>query len=229
MSQPNDSFRKGRKRDEVRKHFTATGKISVCNYCSKRFSSAVTLALKGHLAGDGFGRMQKTTSCPSVPLDVKEYYIYHMMTRKRYTKKRNRDKMSSPTHLPAGNVSVKFTSKEVDDDEGDMDIESDFMSEMLSTSSGDDINNNNNDDTHSSDTSVTSSPVRNINDYIDNEDYDEYNRHISLRNHLHFDARAVDLANTFFNATMMQMLDGANYNVMYEDDAERLILESVFS
>jgi hypothetical protein len=183
---------RGRKRDEVRDHFSSSGKISHCNYCNKRFSSPVTLALKGHLAGNGFSRIQKTTSCPSVPMDVKEYYIYHMMTRKRYTKKRNIDDMmmSGRAHSPTSDC-TSVTSKE----------ENDGMCKISKMSTDSDINISN-DDTHSSDTSVTSSPARNINDYIDDQDYDEddeYSQYLSLCNHLHFDAKAMNADHTFFN------------------------------
>jgi hypothetical protein len=78
-----DETTRGRKKDEVRVHFHRDGKISICMYCNKKFSSPVSVALKGHLAGDGFERIHKTTACPSVPNEVKEFYINHMHTRKK--------------------------------------------------------------------------------------------------------------------------------------------------
>jgi hypothetical protein len=74
--------KRGRKKDAIRKYFAVEDKVSICNYCNKKFSSATTLALKGHLAGDGFHKIQKTTACPNVPEHIKQYYIDHMKTRK---------------------------------------------------------------------------------------------------------------------------------------------------
>jgi hypothetical protein len=74
---------RGRKKDAIRRFFPCIGKISTCVYCHKTFSSATTLALKGHFAGDGFHKIQKTTACPGVPIHIKNYYIHHMKTRKR--------------------------------------------------------------------------------------------------------------------------------------------------
>ncbi len=137
-----------------------------------------------------------------------------MMTRKRYTKKRNIDDMmmSGRAHSPTSDC-TSATSKE----------EYDGMSKMSTDS---DINTNN-DDTNSSDTSVTSSPARNINDYIDdNEDDDEYSQYVFLRNHLYFDAKAMNADHTFFNAMMVSKMEGT-YPYVNEDEVERLILESV--
>jgi hypothetical protein len=75
--------KRGRKKDAIRKYFISEEKVSTCNYCNKKFSSATTLALKGHLAGDRFNKLYKTTACPNVPMHIKNYYINHMNNRKR--------------------------------------------------------------------------------------------------------------------------------------------------
>jgi hypothetical protein len=76
-----------RQRDEVRNYFRRNKRISICIFCNKRFSNPVTLALKGHLAGNQFNREFKTTACPSVPDNVREYYVNHLQTRRRNNKR----------------------------------------------------------------------------------------------------------------------------------------------
>jgi hypothetical protein len=89
------SASRGRKRDVVRDHFLTNGKFSICKYCNKRFSSAVTLSLKGHLAGGVYSKEQKTRHCTNVPTHLQEYYTDSLKNRKRSCKKEKITRLKS--------------------------------------------------------------------------------------------------------------------------------------
>jgi hypothetical protein len=99
---------RGRKKDPIRQYFPCESHVSTCIYCEKKFKTAATLALKGHLAGDGFEKIHKTTACPNVPSHIRKYYILHMKTRKRSkTKKKEEcECLNDDSHNQSNNSNI---------------------------------------------------------------------------------------------------------------------------
>lgn len=116
---------KGRPRDPVRDHFRVSGKINTCLYCEKEFSSPVTIALKGHLAGGIFARSTKTTSCPNVDENLRLLYIQELNSREK-----NKRTFSSRTRSNSESEETKTQYQKNSVDESD----------SLSTFKGNDTN-----------------------------------------------------------------------------------------
>jgi hypothetical protein len=64
--------RRGRPADVVWSHyeFNNSRKDVKCKYCSKHFSSPVSITLRAHLSNPHYAKLYKTTLCPMASLDI---------------------------------------------------------------------------------------------------------------------------------------------------------------
>jgi hypothetical protein len=84
---PNNVAKKGRPRDTVWVHYLndpMDDRKVQCRYCTKIFSSPVSLALRAHLSNSFYAKLYKTTLCPMTNPTLSQQYISDFEERMTY-------------------------------------------------------------------------------------------------------------------------------------------------